>query len=111
MFGFFKKRDQFLSGEELSRLSQAACAEVREKWLHFHNTVHLKAELPLAQKIDLFAQPLSQFFQQKYPQLLLGGSELFWLTTFTAILESGTHPKDEVNAAVAQLRHENGGKR
>lgn len=29
---------------------------------------------------------------------------MFWLILFTAILESGTHPKDEVNAAIADLQ-------
>lgn len=111
MFGLFKKRNQFLSAEELSRLSQAARAEVREKWLQFHHSVHLEAGVPLAQKIDLFAQPLAEFFQQHYPQLLLGGSEIFWLTTFTAILESGTHSKDEVNSAVVQLQAKYGSRR
>ena len=111
MFGLFKKRNPFPSAEELSRLSQLARGEVLEKWIHFHNTVHLKAEVPLSQEMDFFAQPLSQFFEQKYPQLLLGGLELFWLITFTAILESGTHPKEVVNAAIAQLQSKYGGKR
>ena len=104
MFGLFKKRSVMPSAEELGRLAAAAADETRAKWVHFHQTVHLKAEVPLAEKIDFFAQPLSQFFQSKYPQLLLGGSEMFWLTVFTAVLESGTHPKDQVNAAVAQLQ-------
>jgi hypothetical protein len=110
MFGLFKKRSPFPSAEELSSLAASASTEVREKWEYFHRTVHLKAEVPLAQKIDLFSQPLSQFFHTKYPQLLAGGSEIFWLTIFTAVLESRTHPTEEVNAAVEQLRGKYAGK-
>ena len=104
MFGLFKKRLTIPNAEELDHLATAAADETRTKWLYFHQTVHLQPEVPLAEKIDFFAQPLSQFFRSKYPQLLLGGSEIFWLTIFTAVLESGTHPKDEVNAAVEQLQ-------
>jgi hypothetical protein len=110
MFSLFKKRSPLPSAEELGRLAASAADETREKWLYFHKTVHLKAEVPLAEKIDFFSQPLSQFFQDKYPQLLLGGSEMFWLTVFTAVLESGTHPKEEANAAIAQLQAKHGRK-
>ena len=77
---------------------------MKGKWIYFNETIHLKADVPLPQKIDLFVQPIQQFFQSKYPLLLLGLSEIFWLTVFTAILESGTHPKEEVNAAIAELK-------
>lgn len=110
MFGFLKKRHKNPSADDLSRLSEMACDEVREKWLYFNKVLQFKADVSLAEQIDIFSKPLSEFFQQKYPALLLGGSEIFWLSTFTAILESGTHPKDEVNAAVAQLQQKYGGK-
>ncbi len=110
MFDFFKKRSSFPSSEELSRLSKSACSDVQSKWLHFNETVTLKSGITLAQKIDFFAQPLTQFFKKKYLQLLLGGSEIFWLTTFTAILESGTHAKQDVNAAIEELRSKYAGK-
>jgi hypothetical protein len=104
MFGWFKRRTVDTNPAELSRLAASATAETKDKWIHFHQTVHLAAAVPLAQKIDFFAQPLDEFIRTKYPQLLAGGSEIFWLTLVTAILESGTHPKDEVNAAIAQLQ-------
>ncbi len=110
MFEFFKKRKKLLSADELSQMTAMACTEVRDKWIHFHNTVHLSDEVSLEQKIDFFSQPLSEFFRKKYPQMLLGGSELFWLTTFTAILESGTHSKEQVNAAIDALQGKYGGK-
>ncbi|MEK6663459.1 MAG: hypothetical protein AABY73_06295 [Pseudomonadota bacterium] len=104
MFGLFKKRQAVPSAEELNRRTAAAREDVKDKWIQFNNTVRLKAEIPLSQKIDSFAQPVQQFFQIKYPVLLQGPTEIFWLTVFTAILESGTHPKEEVNAAISELR-------
>lgn len=104
MFGLFKKRQAVPSADELRRQQSAAREDVKNKWVHFNQSVQLKSDVPLSQKIDFFVQPIQQFFQSKYPLLLQGPTEIFWLTVITAILESGTHPKDEVNAAIAQLR-------
>jgi hypothetical protein len=104
MFGLFKKRQAVPSAEELNRLTAVAREDVTDKWIQFNQTVKLKAEIPLSQKIDFFVQPIQQFLQAKYPVLLQGPTEIFWLTVFTAILESGTHPKEEVNAAIAEMR-------
>lgn len=108
MFGFFKKKPSVPSADELKQLTASAREDVKAKWVHFHQTVHLKAEVPLSEKIDFFVQPVQQFFQNKYPVLLQGPSEIFWLTVFTAILESGTHPKEAVNAAIAELKKKYG---
>lgn len=108
MFGFLKKQPSVPSADELKQLTASAREDVRAKWVHFHQTVHLKAEVPLSEKIDFFVQPVQQFFQNKYPVLLQGPSEIFWLTVFTAILESGTHPKEAVNAAITELNKKYG---
>ena len=105
---FKKKQPTPPNAEELGRLAAQATEETRQKWVHFHQTVHLKPDLPLAAKIDFFSQPLSEFFKTKYPKLLFGGSEIFWLAIFTAVLESGTHPKEQVNIAVADLQKKYG---
>ncbi len=105
MFGFFKKKQKdFPSGEEFELLMANACEEVKAKWIYFNESIALKESVPLSKKIDLFAQPIHMFFTNKYPALLLGSTEIFWLTVFTAILESGTHPKEKVNAAIEELR-------
>ena len=104
MFNLFKKRAAIPSADELQKLTASAREDVKAKWIQFNETVHLKAEVPLSQRIDLFAQPIRQFFESKYPALLLGTSEIFWLTIFTAILQSGTHPKEDVNAAIGKLK-------
>jgi hypothetical protein len=104
MFGLFKKKQPVPSADELKRLTALARDEVKAKWIQYHQTVHLRPEASLSEKIDFFVQPMHQFFENKYPLLLTGPSEVFWLTVFTAILESGTHPKEAVNAAIAELR-------
>jgi hypothetical protein len=104
MLGWFKKRTLAPTAEEIERLASSAFEEVKAKWIYFNQKVHLDPKVSLSQRIDLFAQPIQQLFHNKYQVLLVGSSQLFWLTIFTAILESGTHPKDEVNAATAQLK-------
>lgn len=104
MFSFFKKQKSEPTTEEISTLASSALEEVKGKWIYFNETVHLTSDVSLSQKIALFAQPIQQLFQTRYPLLLLGSSEIFWLTVFTAILESGTHSKENVNAAIAELK-------
>jgi hypothetical protein len=109
MFAWLKKKliptDEVTPLENQMRTEAAESVEIiKAKWIQFHNTVHLKAEIPLAQKIDFFLEPIHQFYEKKYPLLAAGPAEHFFLTTFTAILESGTHPTAEINAAIAQFR-------
>jgi len=104
MFRFFKKRNSVPSAEDLGQITGSAREEVRTKWIYYTQTIHFRPEVPLSERIDSFAQPIHQFFENKYPILLVGSSEIFWLTVFTAILQSGTHPKEEVNAAIAELK-------
>jgi hypothetical protein len=110
MFNRFKKRSLAPDKDSLSALSDSAVADVKDKWIVFDRTVQLDDSVSLGQKIDLFAEPLSHFFQTKYPALLWGGSQVFWLTIFTAVLESGTHSKAAVNDAIAELRGKYAGK-
>jgi hypothetical protein len=104
MFSLFKKRTAVPTPEELGGQTSTATEDIKAKWIHFHNTVHFKVEIPLSEKIDAFIKPIHLFFEKKYPALAVGPVEVFWLATFTAILESGTHPKELVNAAIAELR-------
>ena len=104
MFGLFKKRASVPSADDLRKLTISAREDVKAKWIQFNGTVHFKAGIPLSQQIDAFAQPIQELFETKYPALLLGSSEIFWLTIFTAVLEAGTHPKEEMNAAIGELK-------
>lgn len=77
MFDFFKKRQSVPTAEELSALAASALEDVKNKWVYFNQTLQLKAEVLLSEKIDFFAQPIQHFFQTKYPLLLKGSSEIF----------------------------------
>jgi len=103
MFGFFKKRASLPTTEDVQLIAASARQDIKRKWLYFDQTIHFKAEAPLSEKIDLFAQPLREFVAKKYPLLLTSG-EIFWLTVFSAILESGTHSKELVNEAIEELQ-------
>jgi len=111
MFGLFKKRQSPPTAAELSALAASALVEVKDKWVFFNQTIHFASEVSLAEKIDLFVQPVQEFFEKKYSVLLLGSYEMFWLTVFTAIPQSGTHPKEEVNLAISELRKKYAGAR
>lgn len=106
MFRFFGRPVSTV--DELQRTTTCAVKDIRAKWVQFDSTAHLKADVSLAEKIDLFVEPLTLFLQRKYPSLEDGGPSVFWLATFTAILESGTHPKDDVNAAIRELQNKYG---
>src|ERR1700691_1870968 len=105
MFAWLKKKAPAESGiDQLRALGAEATETIKAKWVQFHNTVHLKADVPLVHKIEIFIGPIHEFYKRKYPVLAEGPAEVFWLTAFTAILESGTHPKTAINAAIEQLR-------
>jgi len=93
---------------ELSAITAAAIGDVKAKWIQFDSTVHWKADVPLSAKIGAFVEPISKFVEGKYPTLMRGPAEVFWLTVFTAILESGTHAKDDVNRAIGELKKKYG---
>jgi hypothetical protein len=96
--------------DELSAMATAAMTDVKAKWIQFNSTIHLKAGIPLAVKMESFAEPTAAFIGKKYPVLMSGPAEMFWLMIFTAVLETGTHAKDEVNAAIGELKRKFGPK-
>jgi hypothetical protein len=104
MFGFFKKKAPQPSAKELDQLRAAAREDVKSKWVHFHETVHLQTKGTLTDRIDFFIEPVYQLFQHKYPVLLKGASENFWQTVSAAIVESGTHGKQEIRAVITDLK-------
>src|ERR1700722_7511843 len=104
MFDFLKRRKQPPTTEVLSAQAAAAVEDIKAKWIYFHNTLHFKDDVPLAQKMDAFIEPIHIFFEKKSPVLAAGSASVFFMATFTAILESKTHPTAEVNAAIETLR-------
>jgi hypothetical protein len=89
---------------ELKAISAAAIEDIKAKWIQFDTVIKMKAGVPLSAKIDSFVEPITSFVDTKYPTVMQGPAEALWLILFTAILESGTHPKDEVNRAIGELR-------
>jgi hypothetical protein len=110
LFDFLKKRKQPLTAEFLRAQSSAAVEDIKAKWINYHNTVHFKDDVPLADVMDSFIGPIHLFFEKKYPVLATGPANVFFLATFTAILESKTHPTAEVNAAIETLKPKYAGK-
>jgi hypothetical protein len=96
------------TGGELTAITAAAVADVKAKWIQFDSTIRMKADVPLSAKMGAFVEPITNFIEDKYPTLTQGPAELFWLTVFTAILESGTHAKDDVNRAIGELKKKYG---
>jgi hypothetical protein len=83
--------------------TDAIVASLGPKWKMFCEKMPFKAEVPLADRIEAFAAPAFAGMLQHYPSTKSAPAGMLWMMVFTAILESKTHPVDEVNAAIAQL--------
>jgi hypothetical protein len=106
MFDWLKSKPSraLPSAGELSAITSAAINDVKEKWVRFDAAMQMKADVPLSAKMGAFVEAIPQFLESKYPTVMHGSAEVFWLTVFTAILESGTHAKDDVNRAIGELK-------
>ena len=100
MFRFFRKRRKLSPMEELLNM---AIEDVKDKWINYTQTLRFKNDAPLSENIDIFAHPLVEFFKKRYLNLYQYDSSIFWNTVSVAILNSKTHPKDEVNLAIIEL--------
>ena len=98
---FWKKR------EKKSVTMEAEVDEIirslGSKWSMFLEAVAFKDEVPLSEQIELFASPAIAGILSAYPPAKEASNQTLWMMVFTAILESDTHPKDEVNRAIAEL--------
>jgi hypothetical protein len=104
MFEFFKKRQLAKAAREIDEQFKGAALGIGARWTEFVASVHFKSDVSLSQKIDSFAGPMHEWVAAKYPLVTVGPPGAYWLLVFTAILESHTHSRDEVNAAVAELK-------
>jgi hypothetical protein len=91
-------------GRQLNQMVSSACRDVAEEWVRFHRNSAARDAMPLEERLEGFVKDMQPFLDRKYPLLSPGSNGMFWLTTLTAILESGTHPKADINAAIAALR-------
>jgi hypothetical protein len=108
MFGWFRKRARTEAeiADDLMRQTIACTDALKVKWIDFNGTLAFKDTVSLNEIIELSADPASTFVEQNYPLLMSStrSGTHFWMTIFTAVLESQTHPKDQVNAAIEELR-------
>jgi hypothetical protein len=108
MFEFFKKRQLARAAREIDDQFKGAAHGIKAKWIDFVANVHFNSDVSLSQKIDAFAGPMLEWVAAKYPLVAVGpaGAGAYWLLVFTAVLESHTHSRDEVNAAVAGVKNQ-----
>jgi hypothetical protein len=80
--------------------------DLEARWRYYNSQLKFKSDVSLAEIIDGFAMPVEIFIAQTYPRL--SESKLMWMMIFVAIQKAGTHPQDELNAAVAALQQKYG---
>ena len=79
--------------------TSAIVDDIKARWIWYIENIHVRDDVPLYLRIDSFATMIFASFNQ-----IEGLESLFWLSVFTAILESKTHTADEVNEAARMLR-------
>ena len=100
MFEVFKKKRKLHPMEDLLNL---AIEDLGEKWISFTKSTDFKSYVPLSQNIDIFAEPLVEFFKKRYMTLYQFSGSIYWYTVSNAILISKTHRQAEVNSAIKKL--------
>jgi len=100
MFRFFRKNRKLSPTQELLNM---AIEDVKDRWINYTQTSRFKNDVPLSENIANFAHPLAEFFKKRYLNLYQYDRSIFWYTVSMAILNSKTHPKDEVNLALKEL--------
>ena len=100
MFRLFKKKRKLDPMEDLLNL---AIEDLGEKWISYSKSTRFKVSVPLSENIDMFAQPLVDFFKNRYMTLYQFSRSIFWYAVSEAILISKTHPQAEVKFAIKQL--------
>ena len=109
MLGWLKRilfRSEPNTTDFLKSETIACVGQIKEKWIYFDKTLPFKSDVMLSQKIEAFASPIQAFVQTNYPSLMSSpnfSGKHFWMMIFTAILESKTHPAEQVNEAIDQL--------
>lgn len=98
---FWKKKKS--PADQVKADMDAIVTSLGPKWKMFCQTLPFKADVPLADRIEMFATPAIAGMMQHYPSTKSAPPGMLWMMIFTAILESKTHPAAEVNAAIAQL--------
>jgi hypothetical protein len=100
MFRLFKKKRKLDPMEDLLNL---AIEDLGEKWISFTKSTHFKVYVSLSENIDIFVEPLVEFFKNRYMTLYQFSGSIFWYSVSNAIIRAKTHPRYEVNLAIIEL--------
>jgi hypothetical protein len=102
---FWRKRKP--REEEIADQLRAEAAKVVEvlkrKWVEFQTLVPFRADVPLADRIEAFVMPAREGILKHYPIMHVAPDGLIWEMIFVAVIESRTHPPEEVSKARASL--------
>ena len=101
MFRLFKKKQNL---NPLDELRKSAVQDLAEKWITYTKSTRFGNDIPLSENIDIFSQPLVEYFKERYMTLYQYSESIFWYTLFNAILGSKTHPRAKVNTAIKELK-------
>lgn len=104
MFEFLKKDVQSRTAEGMLAVLHIAREEIQEKWLSFNDGLTDDKETSLSEKMGLFYASMAKLFDEKYPILLLGDHDVLLPAVARAIYASGTHARNQIDAAIAQFR-------
>jgi hypothetical protein len=104
MFGLFKRRKPTPpSSDELESHMVIATGALLTKWTDFHQQLKFKSDVPLSEIIEIFIVPAREYVTSTYPEFSSAPNQVVWMMVFSAVMESGTHSKEAVNEAVAEL--------
>ena len=103
MFEFLQKDVQNRTAEGMLAVAHIAREEIQEKWLSFNDGMPDDKGASLSEKMGLFYPSITNLFDEKYPILVLSGQDVLMPTVTRAIYASGTHPREQVDAAIAQF--------
>jgi hypothetical protein len=106
---FFKSRDQ-RDKEAYDGAMQAAITNLPAltgKWRHFCETIHLKPEVSLLNRIQMFSSPASKWAHDNCPAIVKTKNPLPWFfMLFSAVRSAGTHSEAELDQAMSSFAEE-----
>lgn len=101
--------DRSDSSDLLEEHQNAAIDSLRNKWINFNQELPFKEDVSLAKIMECFVTPAREYVVSAYPEFSDAPNQLIWIMVFSAVLESKTHSKEIVNAAVSEIEEKYAG--
>jgi hypothetical protein len=76
---------------------------IAQKWLLYNNVLQFKPETTLADRIENFLMPMSEFVRLNYPSAFDLGPRVVESLAFSGIQRSGSLSIEEINQAILHL--------